>query len=412
MARSSLVKIRNLDPEVISFIKGNSSAGELPYIRRDDLAPYFNKNTDLVNYDMIDKDTKEKISEITIDKIRKTDTYRRNTVPIEMKDLSSELRLRLSDVQGGGPIEIPQEIKDDIAALKTLSNQNKITSNEALEKTVENRKLIDELSLKSENNSTKLNEKINANSVDIANLKALKDSISQLTSDGRIDKIIELVNRMTELNNILNRINQVENSNKEIKEMFGSFSKRGGQVGDIVYLRENDMLGTRAPLSFWAIVYSQEEVDEAKTAKNDFILNYIDNKLYIGTQDSNDPSIYTYSMVKNALNKEAYLSTFIVDTKSGVVYMNNNGTLLSLGQQKRQMTKDIKIAADDKIEVNIRNALNSDLRMLILDEETGSRTKDLYINGEGFLSVAYDTNKVTILNDGNFEAKVRLIYKE
>lgn len=412
MAKSSLVKIRNLDPEVISFIKGNSSAGELPYVRRDDLSPYFNKNTDLVNYDMIDKDAKEKISEITIDKIRKADTYRKTNAPIEMKDLSSELRLRLSDVQGGGPIEIPQEIKDDIAALKTLSNQNKITSGEALGKTVENKKLIDELASKCENSSAGLNERINANSTDIANLKALKDSISQLTSGDRVDKIIELVSKMTELNNILNRINQVENSNKEIKEIFGSFSKKGAQIGDMIYLGENDTLGARTPLNFWTIAYSQEEVDEAKTAKNDFILDNTNNKLYIGAQDKNDPSVYTYSVIENVLNKDTYLSTFIVDTKSGAVYMNSRGTLLSLGQQKRQMSKDIKIAADDKIEVNIRNAPNSDLKVLILDEEAGSRTRNLYINGEGFLSVAYDTNKVTILNDGDFEAKVRLIYKE
>lgn len=412
MAKSSLVKIRNLDPEVISFIKGNSSAGELPYVRRDDLSPYFNKNTDLVNYDMIDKDAKEKISEITIDKIRKADTYRKTNVPIEMKDLSSELRLRLSDIQGGGPVEIPQEIKDDIAALKTLSNQNKITSNEALGKTVENRKLIDELASKSEDNSTKLNEKINANSTDIANLKALKDSISQLTSDGRIDKVVELINRIAELNDAINKINRVENSNKVIREMFESFSKNGGRVGDMIYLGENNELKARTPLSFWTVAYSQEAVDEAKTAKNDFILDYTNNKLYIAKQDNNDPNLIIYSTVENALNKEAYLSTFIVDMKTGAVFMNSGGTLLSLGQQKRQMSKDIKIAADDKIEINIRNAPHSDLRVLILDEETGSRTRNLYINGEGFLSVAYDTNKVTILNDGDFEAKVRLIYKE
>lgn len=412
MAKSSLVKIRNLDPEVISFIRGNSSAGELPYVRRDDLSPYFNKNTDLVNYDMIDKDAKEKISEITIDKIRKADTYRRTNVPIEMKDLSSELRLRLSDIQGGGQVEIPQEIKDDIAALKTLSAQNKITSNEALGKTVENRKLINDLTTRCENTSSTLNERINTNSTEIANLKALKNSISQLTSDGRIDKVVELANRAAELDDAINKINRVENSNKEIKEMFASLSKNGGQTGDMIYLGENNKLKARTPLSFWTIAYTQEEVDEAKTAKNDFVLDYTNNKLYIGIPDNNDPSLYTYSVIEDALTKETYLSTFIVDMKSGAVFMNSRGTLLSLGQQKRQMTKDIKIAADDKVDVNIRNAPHSDLRVLILDEETGSRTRNMYINGEGVLSVAYDTNKVTILNDGNFEAKVRLIYRE
>ena len=412
MAKSSLVKIRNLDPEVISFIRGNSSAGELPYIRRDDLAPYFNKNTDLVNYDMIDNNAKEKISEITIDKIRKADTYRKTTIPIEMKDLSSELRLRLSDIQGGGPVEIPQEIKDDIAALKTLSSQNRITSSEALGKTVENRKLIDELTSKGENNATKLNEKINANSTDIANLKALKDSMSQLTSDNRIDKVVELANKAAELNDAINKIDRVENSNKEIKEMFATLSKNGGQIGDMIYLGENNKLKARTPLSFWTITRTQEEVDEAKTAKNDFILDYTNNKLYIGIPDDDNPSLYTYFTIENALKKEAYLSTFIVDMKSGIVYMNDRGTLISLGQQKRRVTKDIKIAADNKIEVDIRNALHSDLKVLILDEEEGSRTRNLYINGEGILSIAYDTNKVIILNDGDVEAKVKLVYKE
>lgn len=411
MAKSSLVKIRNLDPEVISFIRGNSSAGELPYMRRDDLAPYFNKNTDLVNYDMIDKDAKEKISEITIDKIRKADTYRRTNVPIEMKDLSSELRLRLSDIQGGGPVEIPQEIKDDIAALKTLSNQNKITSNESLGKTIENRKLINELTTRCENTSSTLNERINTNSTEIANLKALKNSISQLTSDGRIDKVVELANRTAELNDAINKINRVENDNKKIREMFESFS-RSGQVGDMIYLGKNSSLKARNPLKFWVVVYTQQEVDKAKAEKNDFILDYTNNKLYEGTPDIDDPNLYTYLAIEDILNKETCLSTFIVDTKSGIIYMNDRGTLLPLGQQKKQVTKDIKIAADDKAEVEIHNAPHSDLRMLILDEEEGSRTENLYINGEGVLSVAYDTNKITILNDGDVEAKVRLVYKE
>ena len=83
--------------------------------------------------------------------------------------------------------------------------------------------------------------------------------------------------------------------------------------------------------------------------------------------------------------------------------------LYQLGGE-RKSRKNIKIEPNKNTSLQMLNPYNPNIKVLVLDEEENSRTKDKYINAEEVVSIARTDSEIIIYNDTEKEIKVRIIY--
>jgi hypothetical protein len=82
------------------------------------------------------------------------------------------------------------------------------------------------------------------------------------------------------------------------------------------------------------------------------------------------------------------------------------------GTAKETLSREVEIPANDTLNVQIFDACNANVKTFILDREEGSRTEGKYINADGYITVGYDEDAITIYNDADVSVKVKLIYQE
>lgn len=411
MPNVNLVKLRNLDPEVIAFIKGNMSAGgdTLPYLKQSDLAPYFNKNTDLVNELLVTDGLKDHIVNLSVEKIKKSNIYRRNIDAIEYDDLDPELKKKIDNIQNnpGGGATIPQNVLDDIENIKLVYNRINSTIAE-LNSKIEN--LHNEDQNIRDNISTinsDLLKRINANSNEIQALK--NNPILSLTAE-QLDKLNNVISKVDVINSVTEKINQLQLGFNQL-ELHIDEVKRTGWPGSSIYLSENHLLRSRNNLYYWNTAFSKSELDPKLEKKEEPYIYDAENRyLYILTPKKDNPSEYEYIEEKHPF-RDQFNGVFIYDESNSVLYYSDNGNLVAISSRKEKSIKDTEILSNNDRTILIPGVFYSDIYVLILDEEDGSRTKGQYINSEGVVTVAYDENQIVLYNDSEIKLKVRVIYQ-
>lgn len=410
MSNINLVKLRNLDPEVIAFIKGNMSAGggNLPYLKQSDLAPYFNKNTDLVNELLVTDGLKDHIVNLSVEKIKKSNVYRRNMDAIEYEDLDPELKKKIDSIQNnsGGGMTIPQSILDDIENLKL--SYNKTTSNiTELNSKIEN--FRNEIQVIRNNISTinaDLLEKISTN---VNEIQALKNNpLFSLTKE-QLDRLNNVINKIDVINSVTEKIGEIQRNVGQLTFNMDEI-KRTGKSGSSIYLSEGNLLRSRNSLYRWNIVSSKTDLDSILTKKEKAYIYDAENQhLYILVQNESNPSEYEYKKEEHPF-RDQFNGVFIYDESNNTLYYSDNGVLTTVISQKKKTVKDIEILSNNNIVIAIPGAFLSYVHVLILDEKDDSRTKGQYINSEGIVTVVYEENQITLYNDSEIKVKVRIIY--
>ena len=413
MSNVNLVKLRNLDPEVLAFIKGNMSAGggNLPYLKQSDLAPYFNKNTDLVNESLVTDGLKDHIVNIAVEKVKKLNIYRRNMDAIEYEDLDPELKKKIDSIQNnpGGGATIPQSILDDIENLKLSYNKTTSTITE-LNSKIEN--LHNEGQAIRDNVITinsDLLRRINENSNEIQALK--NNPILSLTVE-QIDKLNNVISKVDIINSVTEKIDKLQLDLNQLKLNIDEVNNTGWP-GSSIYLSESRLLKSRNNLYYWNITFSKSELDSKLEKKEEPYIYDSENKhLYILVPKEDNPSKHEYKEEIHPF-RDQFNGVFIYDESNSKLYYSDNGTLVAISSsnKKEKLFKDVEILGDNNINVLIPGTFNADISTLILDEEDGSRTKGQYINSEGIVTAAYDENQITLYNDSEAKIKVRIIYQ-
>nr|DAK26760.1 MAG TPA: hypothetical protein [Caudoviricetes sp.] len=412
MSNVNLVKLRNLDPEVLAFIKGNMSAGgnHLPYLKQSDLAPYFNKNTDLVDELLVTDGLKDHIVNLSVEKIKKLNVYRRNADAIEYDDLDPELKKKIDKIQNpNSGTTIPQNILDDIENIKATYNRVNSTITE-LNSKIENlhnegQAIRDSVIII----NSDLLRRINENSNEIQALK--NNPILSLTVE-QIDKLNNVISKVDIINSVTEKIDKLQLDLNQLKLNIDEVNNTG-LPGSSIYLSESRLLKSRNNLYYWNITFSKSELDSKLEKKEEPYIYDSENKhLFILVPKEDNSSEYEYKEEIHPF-RDQFNGVFIYDESNSKLYYSDNGTLVAISSsnKKEKLFKDVEILGDNDINVLIPGTFNADISALILDEEDGSRTKGQYINSEGFVTVAYDENQIVLYNDSEAKIKVRIIYQ-
>lgn len=216
MSNINLVKLRNLDPEVLAYIRGHMPSGNdpMPYLKQSDLAPYFNKNTDLVDELLVTDNLKDHIVNLAVSRIAASKVYRRNADAIYYNDLDSELKKKIDKIEALSNYGIPQDLLDNIEAIKLSYNQTTAAIS-AIDNKIEVLKNSDELIKNSiETVNTGLLAKINANKAEIDALKA--NPVLSLTQE-QINSVVNITGSINDLNDVVNKINSVQANIETVK---------------------------------------------------------------------------------------------------------------------------------------------------------------------------------------------------
>lgn len=407
MNKAGLVRLRNLDPEIINFILGKGTSSEaLPYVKQSDLAFYFNKNTDLVGESLLDPTIKDSIVNLTLDKIKKSNIYRKNADSIEYDDLDSELKRKIDAAQYGGTGTVPQNLIDDINSLKQSNRLITTSINNALVKIDANKDDIQNVKDEASSKIREVNQKASNNSTEI---NTLKDAPGVKLTKDQIDSFIDAAKKIGEINLIASKLAEIQKTASEFS-LFINYVQSNGTPGEILALTEDKCFSTKSIMSFWAFVTTNEELEAEKVKKTKFIFDKPNRTLYTATPKEDTGEI-EYKKNEAPLNDPKFMSTFIYDLVNNILYYNNE-ELLEMSFSQKQKTKDIIISANNSSTANINAALYSGLQVLVLDEDPSSRTNGKYINSEGVVTISYDANQVSLYNDTLKELKIRLLYRE
>lgn len=240
MSNINLVKLRNLDPEVLAYIKGHMPSGSdpMPYLKQSDLAPYFNKNTDLVDELLVTDGLKDHIVNLAVNKIAASKAYRRNADAVIYNDLDPELKKKIDKINALSNFGVPQDLLDDIEKIKLAYKKADSTVTE-IKGSIENLKTEDQ---KIKDSITTINTdllaKIKQNTDDITNLKI--NPILSLTKE-QIDDITNIVNNIETLNNVTNKITEVQGKINQTEIKISEVKSDSEQIKKDVAKNKNDI---------------------------------------------------------------------------------------------------------------------------------------------------------------------------
>ena len=409
MSSTNLVKLRNLDPEVLAFIKGHMSSGNdpMPYLKQGDLAPYFNKNTDLVDELLVADSLKEYITNAAADKVLKSNIYRKNAEAIAYDDLDPELKKKINYRNNtGGGTSVSQEIIDEIEegklARKRLTAELADLTNKVNTLQTDNQTTRENVITA----NSELLKKIDKNSNKIHNLE--NSPILSLTEE-HLNKINNLINRMTTIDSVVDNVSELQDTIRQVISGINA-PKKEGEPGSIIYLDKDLAFNSRYNLYLWTIVSSQEDRDKKLAEKKDSYIYDAENKhVYILEKDNEHPGEKLYKKDETPFQSK-FNEVFIFDYINKTLYYVSQRNLINVGSSSKAKIKDIEIAENSEITIPISKVFDSNIRVLILDEEEGSRTKDKYINSEGILTVTYEENQIVLYNDIDKRIKARIIY--
>lgn len=215
---------------------------------------------------------------------------------------------------------------------------------------------------------------------------------------------------------ILDEIDKVNGLDKKIDTVYNAAVAKSdivGESGKFVY--KNDAIATTKDIiNFIRIIEDGDKIMSYRDYTYP-ILNTGSNSIYVWEANNQqnkdkDAPAGQWTMIDQGMKNALYNYTFLFDVGTNRLYYNNNAQLqeISLGQTK---STDVTIQKNTYATVNIKNAAERVVNVLVLDEDDGSATKGYYINCEALASIAYGDLDMRIYNESDDEHTFRVIYK-
>jgi hypothetical protein len=374
------------------------------------LSNYFNKSTDLVSANMLDNALRAALglsSTGGTNYVTAADlaNYRRIADSIGYDDLDAALQGKFTtiDTRLTGLNNKTQAMQIDISNLQTgLSS---------VQSTVDHMSAISGGMSTINSTIASMQTQINANASGIStNTQNIQTNASNIASlKTTVDNgLITLDNKLTEdllAPKIVTKLDQIANLQVSVEALRVNASRITGTVGQIAVISD----GTGATVGGDIVCCGLFARDSAQLTahlssgaplvfdlKNQIAYVFdIAGDEVLAPGESSD--IADYLATENFLLEYQYTGKFLCDVDTGELLFNNAGTLYVI--KPAGADTNVVIAANSSYIYSVEEPYSKNMKVLVLDSDSTSRTYNKYINSEAVATVAYDDTGITIYND-------------
>lgn len=361
---------------------------------------------------------------------KKNDTNEKNikNVSDKLADLLGENTPGNTEIGKFGYDHLKQTVIDNIskgvdALVRVNAVEKRVTTNEGNITSVNNR--VDALAKDIADAQKTAADNKTAADQSVSKIQASVDALDSKYNDLSIDVLVKKNNTKPDkgkvqrehiAQDILDEIDKVNGLDKKIDTVYNAAVAKSdiiGESGKFIY--KNDAIATTKDIiNFIRIIEDGDQI--MSYADHTYpILNTGSNSIYVWEANSQqdkdkDAPAGQWTMIEQGMKNVVYNYTFLFDVETNRLYYNNNAQLqeISLGQTK---SMDVTIQKNTYATVNIKDAAERVINVLVLDEEDNSTTKGYYINCEALASMAYGNLDMRIYNESDDEHTFRVIYK-
>ena len=417
----------DLDPNLLAKILGNGTKSQQDFVnsvnnRFSDLDSKKQNKADMVNF----FSKSELIPKGNLDKnyVKKIDDHIAKKVNYD--DLESSLRSRITNYEDGSK----KALSECINLQNSISNLQ--TSDNSIQQDINN--IYNQIA--NLQTSTSGSEAINVNSIQMQinnildDLNNLGTEISDLQKDSSVKNIT-----FTQLDSALQeKINSIERTaNAKSQDFIVDHGRAGMSIVAASSVDANTpdgVLKPAYPTIFAHVIKGFDSSDIPAKGEYGILFDKNTSNAYI-LKNGKNAAIEDFMELQNApvitkgqyqyaeiISSDYWLvnNKFIIDEDTKEIYFYTDGELVQITKKEKKYVKTGTINAGASITISDLETGNTDncvIQAYVLDNsDRTSRTKGMYIDAEGILTIASKGNAFVVFNDANSALQYKIIIIE